>query len=198
MSSERAPGRRRCKQRPRPRLQRYFLEWLAIHSSRLTIPLRLESRTDRLMTFSFAGLTRTIEVTLTHEIGVHVIHEGQWWDSLIFFEASPVKTASGFICEFCQPDSIVYYPSRRDLIFQHLFAPFLVWVNETLSSMQWLSLGQTECGGGRWADLHPAWRPPENPRETMIALRPQTIPGSITHRLTTPIVAIPRIIQLQN
>jgi hypothetical protein len=84
------------------------------------------------------------------------------------------------------------------LIFQHLFAPFLVWVNETLSSMLWLSLGRTECGGGRWADLHPAWRPPENPRETMIALRPQTIPGSITHRLTTPIVAIPRIIQLQN
>jgi len=142
-----------------------------MNESRLSVPLAFESRTDRVMTFSFAGLTRALEVTLTHEIGIHAMHGSEWWDALIFFEASPMKKPEGYICEDCLPEHAVLYPSRKDLWVDHMFEPFLVWVNETLSGMHWLSLSQTDCGGGRWADLHAEWFPPDAHRHAMIALR---------------------------
>ena len=123
------------------------------------------------MTFSFAGLTRAIEVTLTHEIGIHAMHDGEWWDALIFFEASPTKKPGGYVCEYCLPEYEVFYASRKDLWVDHMFEPFLAWVNETLSGMHWLSLCKTECGGARWADLHAEWSPPDVHCDAMIALR---------------------------
>lgn len=176
MPDEIPPPACRRKKQPRPRIQRHFLDWLKTNQSRLAIPLSLQSRTDRQMTFSLVGLTPAIEVTLTDEIGIHVIREKEWWDALLFFEAWPVKKEAGFICQYCEPEFIVPYPSREALWTDHMFEPFLDWVNETLAKMRWLSLSQTEDGGGRWADLHTEWTPADQYRVSMIAISPQIMP----------------------
>ena len=167
MSNEGALFRRKV----RPRLQRYFLEWLALNNVRLAYPLILRSRTERVMTFTFEGITPSLEITLTHEIGVHAMKNGEWWDALLFFEAWPVKTKEGYICGYCKPGYIRPYSTRKDLWLDHMFEPFLLWVNQTLPKMQWLSLSQTECGGARWAELHPEYQTPKDAFEKWIPLK---------------------------
>lgn len=156
---------------PRPKLQRYFLNWLEVNHARLAIPLTLESRTDRQVTLNFEGITRALEITLTHEIGVHAMKNAEWWDALLFFEAWPVKTDQGYICRWCKPEYIRPYPTRKALWVDHLFEPFLDWVNETLNQMEWLSLSQTDCGGVRWAELHKERHVSEDPFQEWIPLR---------------------------
>ena len=122
------------------------------------------------MTFTFEGITPSLEITLTHDIGVHAMKNGEWWDALLFFEARPVKTEEGYICRYCKPEYIHPYPTRKALWIDHMFEPFLDWVNGTLPQMQWLSLSQTECGGARWAELHSAWREPHDAHEEWLPL----------------------------
>lgn len=172
MSAKTGKVRLRCP--ARRQLHRCFLRWLKENAARMQVPLVIESRTDRVIRCSFAGHTRALEMTLSHDIGIHVLHDGEWWDSLEFFEAWPIARHPGYICGFCKPEYQKTYPSRQALWEDHMFEPFLSWVNETLTTHAWLMLGQTDGGGILWAELHTKKKPNEIGHYRWIPLLPGT------------------------
>ena len=151
----------------RPRIQRAFFRWLEAHQRRFAVPLRIIKRTDRYVEMAFVGVNPLLSVTLTSEIGVHVNWHGEWWDALMFFEACPTRSPQGYICETCLPEAQIFFPSREALWEDHMFQPFLEWVNNKLVSARWIGVFQTETNGGRWADLL-AERQPEEPAQAWL------------------------------
>lgn len=67
--------------------------------------------------------------------------------------------SDGYKCELCVPDdgkSAAQFPTRDALWQDHLFAPFLKWVNEKLAPARWLQISCIRsCGDRRatWAQL---------------------------------------------
>jgi hypothetical protein len=126
---------------PRRKIQRAFLTWLEQSRSRFAIDVKLGRRTDRLLEFSFVGVTPGIKGFLnTREIEIFVIYEGDYWDILVDFDADPKRVLGGYICEACPPASRNIFPNRTALLADHLFEPFLEWVNNDLAKAKWLSL----------------------------------------------------------
>jgi hypothetical protein len=138
----------------RRRLHRAFLDWLAVNGERLAIPLRIIERRDREIRLGFERATPALEVSVTTwEINILVIWQGEWWDMLISFEALLKQVPGGYRCRLCLPEAQRVWPSREALWLDHLFDPFLDWVNTELVHAQRLGLYETEGGGVRWARL---------------------------------------------
>jgi hypothetical protein len=138
---------------PRRKIQRVFLNWLEQNRPRFAIDIKLGRRTDRLLEFSFAGVTPAIQGFLTTwELQVAAYYEGDCWDILIDFDAEPKRVSGGYICAVCPPDSRKIFPDRPALWADHLFEPFLEWVNNDLAKAKWLSL-HGNPGYATWARL---------------------------------------------
>jgi hypothetical protein len=44
------------------------------------------------------------------------------------------------VCDLCPPESRSVFPNRAVLWIDHLFEPFLEWVDESLAKAKWLAL----------------------------------------------------------
>lgn len=123
---------RRMARKVRPRIQRAFFRWLAENRQRFFVPIQITKRTDRRIEISFVGLNPVVSVLLTNEIGVSVIWGNEFWDYLSCFEVNPLHVENGYICTFCVSEIHEIFPDREALWCDHLFEPFLEWVNSTL------------------------------------------------------------------
>jgi hypothetical protein len=135
----------------RPRIQRAFFQWWHSQRDRFAVPLHVVSRRADRLELGIVGLTPLITITLTWEICAAVQRQGQWWDLILSLEALPHRTPKGYICEMCDADGRTIYPSRETLWIDHLFEPFLHWVNDELANAHWLALYLSV--GGTWAKL---------------------------------------------
>lgn len=146
----------------RPRIQRAFFSWLALNRHRLSIDLYIEGRTDRYVKFSFVGINRAISAALNHyEICVAIDYNGECWDLMGGWDASPRPSAKGYFCRSCRdyyhttnPDEefTQYFPSREAVWEDDIFEPFLRWVNDDLAKAEWLGI-YGKWGGVTWARL---------------------------------------------
>lgn len=137
---------------PRPRIQRAFVRWFREKHSRFAVPVRMTKITAAgiLLTFPdhpdclFAWLTR-------FELSVNVDWKGSCWDRLIDFDAWPEPVSGGYRYALCM-DFARIWPTREAIWRDHLFDPFLLWVNEKLAhSFQVLLYGKP--GETTWAKL---------------------------------------------
>ena len=127
--------------RPRRALHRAFARWLEANRHRLVIPLRFTKRTDRVWSFAFVDVTDVLSGWInTYEISVAADWDGDAWDLILDLDASPERVPGGFVCGTCEPDKRVLFPSREALWADHLFEPFLGWVNDKLAVLPWLEL----------------------------------------------------------
>ena len=140
---------------PRRMIQRAFLSWLEQNRSRFAIEIELGRRTDTDLEFTFAGINGAlIGVLTTWEISVYVIHQGENWDCILDVNAEPKRVPGGYVCKLCPPESRPVFPNRPALWTDHLFEPFLDWVNESLAKAKWLALyGSPDYG--TWGRLLP-------------------------------------------
>ena len=148
---------------PRRKIQRAFLSWLEESRGRLALGIRLRTRTDEVLEFSFAGISPAISGALTpHEINVHAMHENVCWDFLLSIDALPKRArGGGFFCETCPPGARVF-ADRPALWADHLFEPLLEWVNGDLARAKWLALFG-DPGRATWARLLPG----DDPSQTL-------------------------------
>lgn len=140
------------KKLPRPRIQRAFVRWFRENRSRFAIPVRMTKITA-------AGILRTlpdhpdcVSAWLSRfELFVRADWNGVWWDRLIDLDTWPQPVPSGYRCTSCM-DFVRNWPTREALWQEHLFDPFLLWVNEELAhSSQVLLYGRP--GEITWARL---------------------------------------------
>lgn len=138
---------------PRPRIQRAFVHWLRANASRFAVPVKIIRCQHRCMDIALEHLNPCLEIFLTWEIGVGVTWQGTFWDYLTSFEAAPIHTPQGYVCDLCEPEGRDVYTSREALWIDHLFEPFLTWVNEELVPARWLALYGSIDFGATWAKL---------------------------------------------
>jgi hypothetical protein len=82
------------------------------------------------------------------------MHQGAFWDFLLDPDSEPKRVPGGYVCDLGPPESRSVFPNRPALWTDHLFEPFLEWVNETLAKAKWLALyGSPDYA--TWARLLP-------------------------------------------
>ncbi len=141
---------------PRRKIQCAFLSWLEANRARFAVEIELGTRTDEVHEFSFAGINRAIRGALTtYEINVYALHADDCWDFLLSLEAEPRRImGGGVVCEACLPEARRVFADRPALWADHLFEPFLEWVNDNLAKAKWLALyGDPDYA--TWARLLP-------------------------------------------
>jgi hypothetical protein len=145
----------------RPQIQREFLRWLQEFDHAMGIDVRVTRRTDRWLKMVFVGINPVISAVLTRTgISVTVDIDGLCWDLIFDDDVVPVRVTDGFVCKLCAAESQKVYPSRAALWRDHLFEPFLLWINEKLLPSRTLWLGGSR-GGSTWATLSADFSDPQ-------------------------------------
>lgn len=155
--------------RPRPRIQRAFFQWLDEHRDDLLIQPVIERRTDRRIELHFRGVTPAIWLEITRsEATVGISHEGHVWDLLWSDAAVPRPSGDGrWLCGLCRDEgrSLRVFQTREQLWREHLFNALGDWINDTLASSDRIALYAVE--GATWARL---LKPGENPGDVVAVL----------------------------
>jgi len=147
------------RQKVRPRIQRAFISWLEQSRSRFITPIRISKRTKDFIELDFINSNLLFSATLTSwEINVSINWQGECWDLLVCFEAIPQLTSDGYVCslclpELCWPNARTTYANREQLWKDHLFEPFLEWVNNKLAISPWIEIGGGIQEGMTYANL---------------------------------------------
>ena len=136
-----------------PDIQGAFITWLANNKSRFLVPTSVGRRDDQSLDILLQGVNPIIQVSLNDgELVAATEWQGKCIDFLFSFESYPTKLADGsYYCEHCTDEARRVFASLEDLWVDHLFEPFLVWVNEKLVPSPWLSLN--DLGGLTYAKL---------------------------------------------
>jgi len=138
------------KRQARPRIQRAFLRWFQENRRRFNVRIELSQITDKGVRLHFSGYPDILSVWLSRwDLSVCVDWQGESWDMLISLDAIPESSPTGYRCMLCENASSTWL-TREALWQDHLFEPFLEWVNERLAPATWLRLYGTE-GGSSWA-----------------------------------------------
>lgn len=142
---------------PRPRIQRAFFAWLEEARPRFKREVRIMRRTDKAVEFAFDVGGPALQGWLNrHEITVGAFHDGGCWDLIFDVDAYPERRGEGYVCSQCEREGKhETFASREALWLDHLFEPFLGWLNENLAPAKALVLRATEDGRATWAQLKP-------------------------------------------
>ncbi len=148
---------------PRGMFQREFIKWLAETEHSFSFPLRIIRRTERGIEMKLLGVNSAIWISLrSTEINVGVTWQGKFLDFLVSNDCvAPQHTSSGYICKYCENEERKTYSSRENLWRDHLFEPFLDWVNNELANAEFIGIYGSIESGATWAKLVQELRPQE-------------------------------------
>lgn len=142
-----ADGYLSIKHLPRNCVQRVFLRWLKETCTCFEVPIRLTKITDQGLELHFINYPDCLFVSLSDSgIGVYVKWQDRQWDAILDLDAYICQVSDGFKCTLCihdDGDAARLFPAREALWQDHLFEPFLKWVNEKLSHAVWLKIQPT-------------------------------------------------------
>ena len=136
-----------------PDIQGAFIAWLATNKNRFLVPVSVGTRTNHSLDILLGGVNPIIKISLNNrDLVAEAELQGKCIDFLFSFESCPTKLADGsYYCELCADEAHRVFESLEDLWTDHLFEPFVTWVNEKLVPSPWLSLN--DLGGATYAML---------------------------------------------
>jgi hypothetical protein len=138
-----------------PRIQRAFVRWFKRNNRRFAVPIRVSKATSKGMEFRFINYPDCLSVWLSRDgLSVHVNWQ-EHWDMLLDIDVGIKTTNDGYQCLFCFHEggmTSVLFSSKEALWQDHIFEPFLEWVNEKLAPARWLQISGT-AGGSTWTRL---------------------------------------------
>ena len=137
-------------------IQRVFLSWLNKKRDDFMVPLRLTKITANGVELHFINYPDCLSVGhSSNGLGVYVQWRRTHWDGLTGYDVYPYQTLEGYKCRQCvseDGETAALFPTLEALWQDHLFAPFLKWVNEKLAPARWLQISRNS-GGSYWAEL---------------------------------------------
>ena len=142
-----------------PRFQRAMIRWFLKNHSQFLVPVALKKINAKKVAIVFSEHPDSLCVSFgSSGLSVHAMWDGCSWDRLLDLDVLPQATRRGYQCKLCMgwPKSatgpVACFPTREALYQDHVFEPFLKWVNETLACASQMSLyGDPEdC---TWAEL---------------------------------------------
>jgi len=112
------------------RFQKAFVDWYAGSRSRFQVPISLKMVKPGCVLIRFTMHPTFLKITARpNNLGVWVEWQGVTWDALLDLDVLAGQTRQGLTCRLCE-GSPHYWPSLEALWADHLFEPFLAWVNE--------------------------------------------------------------------
>jgi hypothetical protein len=168
-----------CLKMGTPSPQKAFLQWFSETAPRFAVPVQIKEPNDRLgstiqdrtedagsLHLEFTGNPALSAALINSEINITVEWQGECWDFLLSLDVLPKETADGYVCGYClsampsdsrsagtKPEERTIFPSLEALWRDHLFEPFLQWVNEKLAVAHTIGLYGSPSGGWTHADL---------------------------------------------
>ena len=137
-----------------PSIHHAFVNWLETAGSRFAVGVRVTGRAGQHIELSFDDITPALGAFLSsRELTVFVDWEGQNWDSPLSLDVTPRRSGGGYICECCKPEGRTVFPTLDALRGDHLFEPFLAWVNEELAAADVIGLYGSPSDGYTQAKL---------------------------------------------
>ena len=155
--------------------QRAFLTWLEEARSKIQVPIRVEKQTRGDVEFSFGGIPTILRGRTSFrryamppnrrrrvpaqkvsfgEMYIWVTWQHETWDLLRDWDAFPLKTENGYVCDQCPVENRQTFPDLDAIWKDHLFEPLLQWINEDLASACAIGIYQLRHDdGARWAKL---------------------------------------------
>ena len=130
------------------------MNWLAAAGSRLLIAVRVKEHAGQHSELSFDGIDPAIGGFFTdRELSVFVDWQGRNWDLLINLDVMPERARNGYVCTLCGAEARTIFPDLDALWRDHLFEPFLQWVNGKLTAADTIGLYGSPSGGWTHAEL---------------------------------------------
>jgi hypothetical protein len=124
-----------------------FAAWLGNVDARLSVAVRVGKQTLESIEISFDGMSPAVGAIIQYdeteafvELEVFVDWEGANWDLILNLDCEPVRSPDGYVCDLCPPEDRKVFPSREALWRDHLFEPFLEWINEKLAQADVIGL----------------------------------------------------------
>ncbi len=112
------------------RFQKACVGWHDANRARFLVPIRLKMVKTGSMLIRFMSHPECLQITARPgNLGVWVVWQGVIWDALLDLDVLPVSIRQGFTCQLCKAPPKCW-PSLEALWADHLFEPFLEWVNE--------------------------------------------------------------------
>jgi hypothetical protein len=130
----------------RRHIQRAFLAWYNKYQPQFPQPIQYSERRDDYLEFSIVGLHPAIGIKLSWDLAVYIEWQGEFWDYLNSFEAVPQHIIGGYYCRLCDSEERKLFPNREAMWEDHVFNPFLKWLDDTLLPAKWLCLYRLEDG----------------------------------------------------
>jgi len=118
---------------PRKRIQRSFMQWWKQNRQRFDVQVHILTVSHVGIRLKFAKDYGCIFARLSQDdLSVIVEVEGLFWDMLLSLDVCPVRSLNGYSCALCEQSDQIW-PTRDALWVDHLFEPFLEWVNARLA-----------------------------------------------------------------
>jgi hypothetical protein len=122
----------------RRQIHNAFDRWYRANQDRFAIRLEFIRRTDKVLSFGFAGIDRAINCALIDDeilVLATCNHNGvaEDCDYLIWIDTVPVRVVGGYVCDLCDPDTRPVVPDRATLWRIALFEVLLNWTNDVLT-----------------------------------------------------------------
>ena len=122
-------------------LKSVFLAWIERNRDRFAVAVQVDEILPDRVTFSFVGHPPELSGWCGHRSsysGSELLVEATWcdiWDGLCWLdECQPMPHSGGWVCATCLREGHAkHFASPVKVWEDHLFDPFLKWVNETLA-----------------------------------------------------------------
>jgi hypothetical protein len=137
-----------------------FSQWLEMNKDQFAIAVLWEPREDHLY-LSFSVLQGVMDGCAHSkengwaEIVISVEYEGEFWDIIFNPDLEAKCEERGWFCALCAEHGTPYqfFKTLEELWIEHLFNPFLDWINGKLAKAEALALCGSIEGGMTWAAL---------------------------------------------
>jgi hypothetical protein len=137
--------------RPRRRIQRAFLKWLAGYNQKALHRLVVIKRTDKVVHCQVQGVSSAVNLILTDTLFVSVYRDRDEWDQILWLDCIPMKEGGHYICPFCDRQHRIQWSTRDQFWQAQLFEPLAKWLDK-LDETDWLLF--YELPGATWVKLH--------------------------------------------
>lgn len=113
------------------RFQKALVDWHAANRTRFLVPVKLRMNKPGCALIRFLNHPDYLTIMVNRvNLGAWVYQKGNAWDALLDLDVLPAQTDQGLICGLCEGEAR-YWPNLETLWADHLFEPFLEWVNES-------------------------------------------------------------------
>lgn len=120
--------------------QKAFADWLDVNQPRFALAVKLKMGKSGSVSVELSNQPACLRIHANRiNLGVWVHWDAITWDALLDLDVLAVRTRQGYRCRLCE-EAVQFWPDLELLWADHLFEPFLQWINASYAKAQAITL----------------------------------------------------------